>query len=165
MRKKSQLATSIHFVSCCFIPAWYVTFTLHAAHHLPIHTTINAGNACVAFWLEVLEYCPLDWRATILWKVVPASQHNHINQGCWKKAWTALHCIVVLQSRGQGSKKMDNYRTIMSPTFYKNKDLVTNTLKRWSGIFPTTLIYVVLLENCQNNIWLIGCSPIPWTRL
>ena len=34
------------------------------------------------------------------------------------------------------------------------------TLKCWSGNFPTSLIYVIKLENCQNNISMYRCSPI-----
>ena len=40
-----------------------------------------------------------------------------------------------------------------------------HTLKCWSGIFPTILTYVCMLENCQNNILVYGCSPIQGTEL
>ena len=50
-----------------------------------------------------LEFCPLDWRTTIHWNVVPPIfQHDHICQGCWKNAGPTFQCMVVLQSRGQG---------------------------------------------------------------
>ena len=39
-----------------------------------------------------------------------------------------------------------------------------NTLKCWSGIFPWTLIYIIMLKNCQNNISMYGCSPIQGKR-
>ena len=39
-----------------------------------------------------------------------------------------------------------------------------NTLKCWFGIFPTILTYMIMLENCQNNILVYGCSPIQGTR-
>ena len=41
----------------------------------------------------------------------------------------------------------------------------THTLKCLSGIFPTILIYMIMLENCQDNISLYGCSPIKGTKL
>ena len=39
------------------------------------------------------------------------------------------------------------------------------TLKCWSGIFPTILTYTSMLENCQNNISVYGCSPIQGKKL
>ena len=39
-----------------------------------------------------------------------------------------------------------------------------HTLKCWPVIFPTTLTYVIKLENCQNNISVYGCSPIQGTK-
>ena len=37
------------------------------------------------------------------------------------------------------------------------------TLKCWFRIFATSLIYVAMLENSWNIIWMYGCSPIqPW---
>ena len=35
-----------------------------------------------------------------------------------------------------------------------------NTLKYWSGIFPTTLIYAVMVENSWKNSTMYGCPPI-----
>ena len=40
-----------------------------------------------------------------------------------------------------------------------------HTLKSWSGIFPTILTYINMLENYQNNILVYGCSPIQGTKL
>ena len=39
-----------------------------------------------------------------------------------------------------------------------------HTIKCWSGIFPTILTYIIMLENCQNNISVYGCSPIQGTQ-
>ena len=39
-----------------------------------------------------------------------------------------------------------------------------HTLKCWSGIFPTILTHMIILENCQNNILVYGCSPIQGTK-
>ena len=40
-----------------------------------------------------------------------------------------------------------------------------DALKCQSAIFPTTLIYVVVLENDLSNIGMYGCAPIQGTRL
>ena len=37
-------------------------------------------------------------------------------------------------------------------------------MKCWSGIFPTTLTYVVMLENYWNNISMYRCFPIQGAR-
>ena len=47
----------------------------------------------------------------------------------------------------------------LSPGFENN-----HTFKCWSGIFPTILTYMIMLENCQNNISVYGCSPIQGTK-
>ena len=39
------------------------------------------------------------------------------------------------------------------------------TLKCWSGILPWTLIYMMMLENCQTNISMYGCSPIQGEKI
>ena len=66
-------------------------------------------------------------------------------------------CIINLQSRGQDPKKSENYWTNLSPIFNKNQDLVPwigeeNVLECCLGIFPTTLIYMFMLENCRDKI-------------
>ena len=43
----------------------------------------------------------------------------------------------------------------LSPGFENNR-----TFKCWSGIFPNILTYMIMLENCLNNISMYGCSPI-----
>ena len=74
--------------------------------------------------------------------------------------------MVVLQSRGQDPKKMENYGTNLSTLLTRIRTLSpwlenNNTLKCWSGIFPKTLIYVVMFENCRNiigNLW-VSSNP------
>ena len=76
-----------------------------------------------------------------------------------------LHLMFSSNSGGQGPKKQANYWTNLSPNFNKNQDLVT-----WIGEqpyrallvrnFPTTLIYVVMLENCRSNILMNCCYQI-----
>ena len=41
---------------------------------------------------------------------------------------------------------------------------IKHTFKCWSDIFPTILTYMIMLENCQNNISAYGCSPIQGTK-
>ena len=66
----------------------------------------------------------LDLKTMIDWYVVSANfQHNRINQGCRKNARPKFQGIVVLQSKRQCSKKMENLETKLSPTFEKNQDL------------------------------------------
>ena len=36
-----------------------------------------------------------------------------------------------------------------------------HTFKCWFAIFPTILTYMIMMENCQNNISVYGFSPIP----
>ena len=70
----------------------------------------------------------------------------------------------ILKSRGQGPKKMENYRTNLFRTFKKNLDIVpwigkNHTFKCWSGIFPKIIIYMIMLENCQKqhfSLWLFS---------
>ena len=40
----------------------------------------------------------------------------------------------------------------------------THTTKCWSGIFARILTYMNMLENCQNNISVYGCSAIQETK-
>ena len=77
-------------------------------------------------WLHLrIKFCPLDWKTTIHWNVVLAFfQHNHICQDCWKNTRSTFECMVIPKSRGQGPKKMENYKTNLSRTFNKNLDLV-----------------------------------------
>ena len=74
-------------------------------------------------------------------------------------------CVVVLQSRGQGQQKINaigqsglliSRRIMILPHESENID----ALKRWSCIFPTTLTYIFMLDNCLNNILMLGCSLI-----
>ena len=47
----------------------------------------------------------------------------------------------------------------LSPGFENNY-----TLKCWFGIFPTIFTYIIMLENCQINISVYGCSSIQGTQ-
>ena len=39
-----------------------------------------------------------------------------------------------------------------------------HTFKCWSGIFPKILTDMIILENCQDNILVYGCSQIQGTQ-
>ena len=107
----------------------------------------------------------LDWRITIHWNSSPRLfQYNHIYQGCLKNATITFQCIVVLQSRGQGPEKMENYGTNISPSFNKNQDLVP-----WIGeqqyiemlllLFannPDKCCYVGKLQEHNFSVWLFS---------
>ena len=77
--------------------------------------------------------------------------------------------MVILKSRGQSKKRWKTTGQIcpvlstrigtLSPGL-ENK----HTLKCWFGIFPTILTYIIMLENCQKNISVCGCSPIQGTK-
>ena len=117
-----------------------------------------------------IECCPLDWRTTIHWNVVLAIfQHNHICQHRWKGTRSTFECMVIFQSRGQGPDSCWKYMTDLSrsfPSFWTLSPGFENnhTFKCWSGIFPTILTYMIMLENGQNKISVYGCSPIQGTK-
>ena len=101
--------------------------------------------------------------------IVPSIfQHIHMYQGCCKNTKLTFHCIVVLQSKWQGPKwwktqgqicpfLLTRIRTFL-PGLEENYTLIC-----WIYIFPTSLIYVGMLENCWHNISMFGCGPIQGT--
>ena len=133
------------------------------------------GSKCVSStlrsWLHSrIKFCPLDWRSTLNWNVVlTIFQHDHICQDCWKNTRSTFECTVIPKSRGQAPKKMETTRQIcpvlstriwtLSPGLENNQ-----TLKSWSGSFPTILKNMIMLENCQKNISVYGCFPIQGTK-
>ena len=111
----------------------------------------------------------MDWRSTIHWNVVLAIfQHNHICQDCWKNTRSTFICMVIPKFRGKGPKRWRTKRQIcpilstriwtLSPGLENNQ-----TIESWSGIFPTILTFMIMLENYQNNISVYGCFPIQGT--
>ena len=85
-----------------------------------------------------------------------------------KKKTSIFDCMVILQSRGQAPDSCWKYGTDLSRSSSSFLDLAPgfeniHTFKCWSGIFPTILTYTIMLENCQNNISVYGCSPIQGT--
>ena len=74
------------------------------------------------------------------------------------------------QTQGTRSKKDGEVRDKSCPVLSTriwtlSPGLENNqTLKSWSGIFPTILKYMIMLENCQNNISVYGCFPIQGTK-
>ena len=65
---------------------------------------------------------------------------------------------ILVESTGQICPVVLHLFWTLSPIFENN-----HTFKCWSGIFPTILTYMIMLENCQNNISVYGCSPIQGT--
>ena len=50
-----------------------------------INRYVSLWNACFINFQQGLETCPLDWRTTIHWSVVPSIfQHNYMYQSCSK---------------------------------------------------------------------------------
>ena len=66
---------------------------------------------------------------------------------------------ILVESTGQICPIVLHLFWTLSPGFENN-----HTFKCWSGIFPTILTYMIMLENCQNNISVYGCSPIQGTK-
>ena len=66
---------------------------------------------------------------------------------------------IVVESTGQVCPIVLSLFWTLSPGFENN-----HTFKCWSGIFPTILTYIIMLENCQNNISVYGCTPIKGTK-
>ena len=96
-------------------------------------------------------------------------QLNHICHGCWKIVGSKFQCIIVHQSWGGPNKEKTTGKICpllstkigtFSPGLENN-----DTLKCWSNNNPTTLTYVVRLENCLKNISINGCSPIKGKRV
>ena len=67
--------------------------------------------------------------------------------------------LLLVESRGQIFPVVVLLFRTFSPGL-ENHD----ALKCWSDNFPTTLTYVVKLENCQNKISMYGCSTIKGKR-
>ena len=98
-------------------------------------------------------------------------QHNHVFQGCWKNTKPTFQWIMVFQSKGPGPDSWWKYGKYVSCIFFLIfLDFVPwigekNTSKCWFCLFPTTLTYMVMLQNCLNNISMCGCLPIQGTTL
>ena len=67
--------------------------------------------------------------------------------------------LILVESRGLICPKVFHLFNILSAGLENNE-----TLNFLFSIFPITLIYMVMLENCQNTILMYGCSPIQGTR-
>ena len=60
------------------------------------------------------------------------------------------------RTMGQICPVLSTWIWTLSPGLENNHTL-------WSGIFPTILTYMIMLENCQIDISVYGCSPIQGT--
>jgi hypothetical protein len=63
--------------------------------------------------------------------------------------------LILVTSRGQIYPIVFNFLKTLSPLLKKS-----DTLKCWFNIFPSTLIYVVMLGKKFDTILIYGCSPI-----
>ena len=83
-------------------------------------------------------------------KSITIYEHNHIYQGCCKNAEPTFQCIIVLQSRVQNPKNLENYGPLFS-TKIKTLSLGLENNDIWECLFdnfPITLSYV---KSCQQN--------------
>ena len=112
----------------------------------------------------------MDWRTTIHWNVV-LKFCNIICVNIVGKI-PDQHLYVWLLSN-PGDKAHKRWKTTgqicpvlitriwtLSPGL-KSK----HTIKCWFGIFLTIFTYMIMLENCRNNILVYGCSSIQGTKL
>ena len=89
-------------------------------------------------------------------KIVGKIQDQHLRVGLFSNPGDKVQILV--ESTGQICPVVFHLFWTLSPGF-ENK----HTIKCWSGIFPTILTYIIMLENCENNISVYGCSPIQGT--
>ena len=66
---------------------------------------------------------------------------------------------ILVESTGQVCLIVLHIFWTLSPGFGNN-----HTFKCWSGIFPTILPYMIMLEKCQNNLSVYCWSPIQGTK-
>ena len=84
---------------------------------------------------------------------------GNFNKSVWLFSNPGDKVQILVKSMGQICPIVLYLFWTLSPRFENN-----HTLKCWSGIFPTILTYMIMLENCQNNISVYGCSPIQGTK-
>ena len=101
------------------------------------------------FW----QFSNLFIYATIVGKI----PDQHLNVCLFSNPGEKVQILV--ESTGQIYPVVLHLFWTLSPGFENNP-----TFKCWSGIFPTILTYVNMLENCLNNISVYGCSSIQGTK-
>ena len=89
-------------------------------------------------------------------KIVGEIPDQHLSERLFSNQGDKVQTIV--KSIGQICPVVLHLFWTLSPGFENN-----HTLKCWSGIFPTILTYIIMLENCQNNISVYVCTPIQGT--
>ena len=82
---------------------------------------------------------------------------------------STFECMVILKFRWQGPKRRrttGQICPILSTRLWTLSPGLENNhgFKCWSSIFPTILIYMNMLGNCQNNNTVYGYSPIQGTK-
>ena len=89
-------------------------------------------------------------------RVVGKIPDQHLNASL--SANPGDNVLILVESKGQMCPIVFHLFWTLSPRFENN-----DTLLCWSLIFLTTLIYMVLLENCWINLSMHGWSPIQRT--
>ena len=118
-----------------------------------------------------IKFCHLDWRTNIHWNVVLAIfQHYNICWDCWKipdqqmSVWLCSNpgdkVQIIVESTGQVCPVVLHLVWTLSPVFENN-----HTFKCWSGIFPTILTYMIMLENYQKKHFSVLLFSIPGDKI
>ena len=90
-------------------------------------------------------------------KIVSKTPDQHLN--VWLSSNPGDKVQILVESMGQICPIVLHLFWTLSPGF-ENKHM----FKFWSGIFPSVLTYMNMLENCLNNISVYGCSQIQGTK-
>ena len=112
----------------------------------------------------------VDWRTMIHFNVdLTIFQLNPIYQSSWNffKLYFNLFLFSNWGDKVLKGKKTMGQSCLLFLTRIRTLSLRWEnnvTIKYWYNNFPTTLIYVVMLENFRNNISKYCCSQIKGTR-
>ena len=84
-------------------------------------------------------------------KIIGKITDQHLNVWLFSNPGDKVQILV--ESMGQICPLVLHLFWTLSPQLEHN-----HTFRCWSGIFLTSLTYMVMLENCMNNISVYGCS-------
>ena len=93
----------------------------------------------------------------LYFKIVGKIPDQHLR--VWLFSNPGNNVQILVESTGQICPVVLHLFWTLSPGFENN-----HTFRCWSGNFPTILTYIIVLENCQINISVYGCSPIQGTK-
>ena len=122
---------------------------------------------CTIFWLNMFHSEILaSWNFDKNKILSPGLENNRtlkccfgnfstwICQECWKNTRSAFECIVILKSRAQGPKKIDNLGTNLSRTCIRNLNLVP-----WIGEEPYIPMLIWYFSNHLDIYYYVGKLP------